>query len=287
MLIFAGSYGKTLAKSLKSWQNGQSGSYEESFFKNGERKIKILSRVKGKEVWVVQDMAREAEQALIELLLLVDGLKEAGAKKIVAIVPFLAYSFQNRRFEGEPISVRVIAKMISISGIDELLLVDLHEPSSLEYFTIPVTNVSMVDIFANEIKKLKLGEDVCVIAPDKGSAKRAQKLAKITDLPLTRLTKKRNLQTLEIGGLKLIQGKITETCILIDDAVNSGRTIVEISKWLKKRGAKKVIWLVSHFMGVKGSLGRIIPMIDQLITTNSCENGLKATKKVRIIELKW
>jgi len=287
MLIFAGSYGQTLGKSLRVWKKGQEGKYTESFFKNGERRIQINSKVSGKEVWVVQDMAREAEQALVELLLLVDALKDGGAKKITAIIPFLGYSFQNRQIAGEPISVRVIARTLSVSGIDQLMLVDLHEPTILKYFTIPVTNISTTTLFAGVVKKLKLEKNICVVAPDKGSTERAQKLAEASGLLLTRLTKERDLCTLEVGELKLVEGEVEETCVLIDDAINSGRTVVEVSECLRKRGAKKIIWLVTHFMGVAGSLEIIIPKIDLLVTTNSCAHGLKETKKVKIVELRW
>ncbi|MFH2019030.1 MAG: ribose-phosphate diphosphokinase [bacterium] len=287
MLIFAGRYGKTLGKSLTAWKKAREGEYTQSYFKNGERRIKILTEVKGEEVWVVQDMAKNADAALVELLLLIDAMKEMKAKKITAAVPFMAYSFQNRKFEGEPISARVIARTLSASGADEIILVDLHEKSILAHFTIPVKNISTTELFAEEIKKLELGKEVCVVAPDKGSAGRAERLSKLLGLPIVRVNKERDRRTLEVGGLKIVEGKLKDTCLLIDDAVNSGRTVVEVSKWLRKKGAKKIVWLVTHFMSVEGSLEMILPTIDLLITTNSCEHGLKVSSKVKIIELTW
>lgn len=287
MLIFAGSYGKTLSRSLAMWKKSRIGKYSQSFFKNGERRINILTEVKGEEVWVVQDMAVNAEGALVELLLLIDAIKEMNAKKIILVVPFMAYSFQNRKSEGEPISARMMARTLSSSGVSEIILVDLHEKSILDYFTVPVKNVLTTEIFAEELKSLKLTGELCVVAPDKGSAVRVERLSKLSGLQVVRLSKERNCQTLEVEGLRIVEGKLKDTCLLIDDAVNSGRTIREVSKWLRKMGVKKIVWLVTHFMNVEGSLEMILPTIDLLITTNSCEHGLKESRKVKIIKLKW
>lgn len=284
MLIFSGKWGQSVGKFLVSSGVGEKGEIEFSKHKNGELRMIVKTNITSQDCIVVQSMAPEPNESFVELLLMVDVLKEKGARRIEVIIPFLGYSYQNRHFDGEPVSARVIARAISSSGADSVKVVDIHAMNCLEYFTVPVQNIETEKIFAKYIKNNDMNR-VVVVGPDKGSRARVKRFAKMIDKPVLLLQKTRDEKTLDVVDLKIVEGEIDETCILIDDSVNSGGTVVSVSDLLRVKGAKKVIWMVTHFLGVKGSLEKVMNSADLLVTTNSVDHGLKESDKVKILEI--
>ncbi len=254
-------------------------------FKNGEQRVTLESSVAGQSCTIVESLAPDPDSRLVRLLLTIDALRENGASHVRLVMPWMAYSLQNRHFDGEAVSARAVARAISGSGVDEVVLVDIHAESCLTYFTVPVTNFSPLPQFVEYVTSHELST-YTVVGPDKGSHVRARELAKMTGTSVALLTKKRDTATLNVSDFSLVEGELGETCLLVDDAVNSGSTIVGVSRWLRTQGVKKIVWCVTHFLGVPGSLDIILPEIDLLITTDSVEHGLKTQGKIVVVPLR-
>ena len=252
-------------------------------FKNGEQRIKLLGNVNGARCVVVESMAPNPDEKLVRILLTVDALKENGARAVELFMPWMGYSLQNRHFDGEAVSSRVVARAISGSGADSVSVVDVHSDACLSYFTIPVKNISSAPVFSRYMQREQ--QQYTVVAPDAGSRGRVEDLAKLVNAPAAYLSKMRDEETLDVSGFTLLEGTLGETCVLVDDAVNSGRTVVGVSRWLRSQGVKRVVWCVTHFLGVSESLELILPEVDLLVTTDSVENGLKTEGKIVVLPL--
>lgn len=281
MIVYAGSWGKGVSDLLVS-AGYEKGNIDISKFKNKEYRVRILDDVKNRKCVVVQSMAPEPNIAFVELLLIIEALKENGAEVVTAIVPFLGYSFQNRHFDGEPISAKVMARALSNSGVDKVEVVDLHEEGVLNFFSIPIENVSASKTFEKYLKNKT--EDYVLISPDKGSRKRAHELADMLGVRVVELEKKRNEQNLNIEGLGKLEGDIKDNCIVVDDAVNSGGTMVKVADWLRQHGASHVEWLATHFLGVEESRKKL-SSVDKFVTTNSVDHGLKTCGNIEVLDL--
>lgn len=285
MLVFAGEYGRSLGEALVKVDAGEKGEVEFKRFPNGELRIILQSDVKGKDCVAVQSMAIDPDRALVELMLMVDAFKENGAKRVVAVVPFMAYSYQHRHFEGEPLSVRVVGRALSVAGLGEVLVLDVHNPRVLEDFSIPVKNLDTNELFVEYVRSRGI-KDCVVVSPDKGSRARATEFAEKVGCEIVQLEKKRDLATQEVVGLSVLSGDLKEgaTCIMLDDSINNGRTVAAVSQWLRGQGVKSVEVYVTHFLGVPGSLETVMKGADILVTTNTIDHGLGDSERIKVLD---
>lgn len=245
-------------------------------FPDGEKYVRVLGD--GKEVLVVQSMFQPQNEHLVELLLLGDALREKGFKHLKAVVPYLAYSRQDRvTKEGEPISVRVIMKAISLY-YDELYVFDLHNPKTLEYFPGKALNVSPAKAIANYFKD-KLGEGL-VLAPDRGALERAKTVANILGLEFSYFEKKRISPT-EIQ-MRPVEVDVEEKNVLIvDDIISTGGTMIKAANILKGMGASKVFVVATHGVFAEGAIERVSKAVDELAVTNSIPTPVS---KISLVE---
>ena len=245
-------------------------------FPDGEKYVRVLGD--GKEAIVVQSMFRPQNERLVELLLLGDALREKGFKHLKAVVPYLAYSRQDRvAKEGEPISVRAIMKAISLY-YDELYVFDLHNPKTLEYFPGKALNVSPAKVIANYFKD-KLGEGV-VLAPDRGALERAKTVANILGLEFSYFEKKRISPT-EVQ-MRPVEVDVKEKNVLIvDDIISTGGTMIKAANILKGMGASKVFVVVTHGVFAEGAIERVSKAVDELAVTNSIPTPVS---KISLVE---
>lgn len=256
MLILSGSshpkFAAALAKELKAPLADRA----ISNFPDKTLRIKINADVKDKTVAIVQTMTHPAHDHLIELLLLADAAKSAKAKKIIAVIPYLAYSKQDQVFlPGEPLSVRVIAQVLSHTSIDEIITLDLHHPHIADFFTIPIHNLSFLPAIASHCEAAFGGRgNLVVVAPDEGAAMRARTVAEKLSLPLIIIDKHRSLTTgkvfispkrslLAVGQGDSLKDK---SCLVIDDLIVTGATLIESAKFLKAGGAKQISVFATH-----------------------------------------
>lgn len=273
MQLLSGSSTPTLAKQIAQKLQIELIACEISKFSNGEKRIWIKDQLRGENVILVQSFVTAVDETIIETLLMIDALERMGVRHINLIIPWMGYSLQDKVFrKGEPISAKVIAKIISNSYVKRVLLMDLHNDSIPGFFDIPTSYLSANKIFIEHIKQNFDLQQAVVVSPDFGGLKKARTLAQQLNLDLANIDKTRDLQTGEVKAVDLhgdVQDKIA---LVIDDVIVSGSTVVEAANCLKKSGAKQVIFLASHALFAGNAVNKIVnSAVDQTIITNTIE----------------
>ncbi|HZZ98349.1 MAG TPA: ribose-phosphate pyrophosphokinase [Candidatus Saccharimonadia bacterium] len=286
MLVCAGSSNLPLARSLATYLHAKLLDRELSTFPNGERRVHVLNgdAIKGQTILVVQSFSAPADEHIIEMALLVDTIKRAGAKRIYALIPWLGYSLQNDVFRpGEPNAAQVVADMVSTLPLTKIFLVDLHDPKIAKFFSVPTRHIETLSSFAEEIKK-HAGKDAVIVAPDKGGKPRAAVLAKKIGAPLVELSKSRHRDTGEVAmvGGDGVEGK---TAITIDDMINTGTTMLHVAEILHAKGAKKILAYASHALCNADHVKNLAKSsIDQIVVGDTINNpAVSASKEFRVI----
>jgi len=282
MKIFSGSAHPKLAKEIAKELKVKLGEIKISQFPNGEKRIRITEEVKDENVLIIQPTI--TNETIIEFCLIVDAAKRQKAKNVAAITPWFGYSAQDDVFRpGEPLSARVMAKILEACGVDEVMIVDPHSSKIESFFSIPVFLISSLKLFTSLFKKKALN-DFVVVALDLGAMERSLKFARELNLPLVLLQKTpRDRQTGEIGFLG-IKGKVANKKVLFfDDFVSTGQTLVKAAEFLKKEGAKEITACVTHYLPVEGLPERLQKsLINKIFMTNT----LPVTKERKFSKLK-
>ncbi|MCC8398825.1 MAG: ribose-phosphate diphosphokinase [Rickettsia endosymbiont of Labidopullus appendiculatus] len=243
MKILAGLNHKKLARYLANELNGQ---YVETYittFDDSETKVQILEDVQGCDVVIVQSTSRPTNNHLMELLLLVDTVKRAGASQVIAVIPYFGYSRQDRRYDSfSSVPARLVANMLEVAGVDRIITVDLHSQQLEGFFKIAVQNLDPISLFAPIIEAYS---NSIIVSPDIGGFVRVGAVNKIFNINMAVINKSRDsndqCQMSEIIGN--VSGK---HCLLIDDIVDSGETICKGAKLLMEVGALSVSAFITH-----------------------------------------
>ncbi len=254
-------------------------------FADGEIYIEINENIRGNSIFIIQSVSSPANDNLMELLLCIDALKRSSAKNITAVIPYFGYARQDRKVVPRTsISAKLVSNLITNAGADRVVTVDLHAGQIQGFFDIPVDNLFATPIFAKHInKKIKTKNMICV-APDVGGVERARALGKKLDVGLAIVDKRRpspgKSQVMNvIGNVK------NKTCILTDDIIDSGGTIVNAADALIKRGAKEVHVYATHGVFSGEAVKKIKnSKIKNLVITDSIDSSDKF-RKVRNIEV--
>ena len=233
-------------------------------FPDGEKYVRVLGSAD--EATVVQSTFKPQDEHLIELLLLGDALRERGAKRLRAVVPYLAYSRQDRvTKEGESISVRAVMKTIGLY-YDELYVFDLHNPETLKFFPGRAVNVSPARAIAGYFKE-KLGDGI-VLAPDEGARERAKAVAERLGLEFSHFEKERISPT-EVRMRPVDVNVTGKNVLIVDDIISTGGTMVKAATLLKEMGARKVFVVATHGVFAEGAIERVNKAVDELAVTNT------------------
>ncbi|MFY9589422.1 ribose-phosphate diphosphokinase [Rickettsia endosymbiont of Halotydeus destructor] len=254
MKILAGNSNKALAKHLALELNAD---YIESLtihFNDTEIKVEILQSVYNEDVVIVQSTSRPANDHLIELLLLIDVAKKSYAKQIIVVMPYFGYSRQDRKFSNNTaMPAQLIANLLKTTGATSIITVDLHSPEIENFFEIPIQNLSPLGLY---LPFLKNYNDFTIVAPDKGSIERAQKINNVFNIDIATINKQRDINN--ICEMIAITGNVKgKNCILIDDIIDSGETICKAAKFLMDNSALAVDAFVTHAVLSAGSLENI------------------------------
>ncbi len=234
-------------------------------FPDKETGVQILENVRGKDVFVIQSLAHEPNHFLMELLILVDALKRASARSIVAVLPYYAYARQDRKEKAQvPITARLMANLLERAGVTRVLTMDLHTEQIEGFFDIPVDNLYARSLFVEAIKKRKL-KNAIVVSPDVGRNKMARSFAEDLKLDLAIVDKRRvSSRSVEVSALiGDVKGK---DVIIIDDMCSTGSTLMSAAKVCKEAGAKAVFAVVTHGLFIGGTK---LKGIDEILVTNS------------------
>lgn len=256
--IFTGSSSHLLGQKVAKKLGVKLGQAEITRFADGECRVRIEEEVKSGTIFVLHSTCPPVDENLMELCLLGDTLKRNEAKKLVAIVPYLGYSRQDKvHRKGECLSAAFAAKMIELSGFDELITFDVHSEKALHFFKIPTQNLSAVPVLCEAMRALLHAKgkttDWAIVAPDKGAMSRARELAKNLGASAVFIEKERDLLT---GRLKIkgVKGEIAgKNLVICDDMITSGGTLVLAADFLKRQKAAQILACATHPLLVKSA----------------------------------
>lgn len=286
MKVFSGSSNPELAKQIAQELGVRLGRTELSHFPNGECRICIKEKTEGSACIVVQSFSAPVNSHIIEFLLLVDALYRMGASKIYAVIPWMGYAAQDKVFRyGEPLSAKVIGSIVSGSLVDRVFTFDIHNESIAGFFSKPLEHLSGDQLFVQEIKKTVESKNAVIVSPDFGAIKRSRIFAKKLGLEQVVIDKERDRAT---GKIKIrgISGDVTgQTCLLFDDFISTGQTAIHTAKYLKKCGAKKVIFSATHHFDVdQVSANLQSSPIDQVIISDTIPvKNLSKYPKIKVL----
>lgn len=280
-MIIGGSASQDLAAKVAVELGEEICYVETKKFPDGERYLRVHGNIE-EEVTIIQSTGYPQDENLMELLFLIQNVKDLGAKKVRVIVPYMGYARQEKRFnEGEAVSARIIANLIQSAGADEFITFNIHEKCVLDFFDIPSRSLSAMPAIADYISK-KIDEKPLIVAPDKGAYSFAQEIAEILDCECTYLSKVRlgpdKVETRIVDVRCDSDGESTvnvdsvknKKAFIIDDIIATGGTIVNAIKILQAHGAKSVDVCCVHPLLVNGATIRIYSAgADSIISTNS------------------
>ena len=303
--ILAGNSNPELAVDLAKELKTRLGKLSIRKFPDRETYVRIGEDVKGKKVFIVQPTSEPANEHLIELLLIADAAKRAGAKKVIAIIPYYGYARQDRTVkDGEPVSAQLFARLLRKSGVDDIIAMDLHS-NAVERFLKPEThlhalpkimsrlerkkpknNLRALPVIAEYIKERKI-KNLVVVSPDMGALKNATEQARVLGADIAVIEKKR------ISGSEVvargIKGEIRgKNCVIIDDIISTAGTMSEATKMLKKLGAKNVFIAATHGVLVGKAIQRLkTAPVKEVIVTNTIPQSehKKKLRKLKVLSV--
>ncbi|WP_343154894.1 ribose-phosphate pyrophosphokinase [Buchnera aphidicola (Pseudoregma panicola)] len=289
MKIFSGNATKELSKDIAKFLNKNIGIAEVTKFSDGEISVNIKENVRGHDVFIIQSTCYPANENLMELLIIIDALKRASAKRITAVIPYFGYARQDRRIKSYrvPITAKVIANFLSNVGVNRVLTVDIHSEQIQGFFDIPIDNVFTSRVISKDISKINLKNPV-LVSPDVGGVVRTRSVAELLNYKDIAIIDKRRSKKNESQVMNIIGDIKKRNCILIDDIIDTAGTLCNSAKMLKKHGAKKIFSYSTHPV-FSGNAAENIKKscIDEIIVCNTIplSKKIKNIKKVRTINL--
>jgi ribose-phosphate pyrophosphokinase len=238
-------------------------------FADGETRARINADVQDASVFIVQPTSPPVNDQLMQLSLLIDAAKAAGASRVTALVPYLAYARQEQRARrGDPRSAQVVARLLGAVGLDHLVTLDLHAPALESAFPMPVTLLHAEEAFLPLIKSWNL-KDLIVVTPDAGGLKRAQRFGQALDAPLAVVAKMRPRPD-AVVPLQVLGEVKGRSCLIVDDLASTGRTLAGAAAVLRQAGARQVFAAFTHAVMAPGAADRLFAaQFDRLLTTDS------------------
>lgn len=291
MIVFSLLSNQNVAKKVAKKFNAELGKISIEHFADGEMLVKSVSDIKNKNVVIIESTAKNAHERLFELLLLIDSIKRSGAKSVRLYIPYFGYSRQERvSWINEPVSCEVVARMLDTANVDEILTFDLHHDDIKKFFKTKFTSLGTTKLFGDYYKKYFAKKNVplnkvVVVSPDHGSNTRADllvnELAGSSKTILNKYRPKPNLAEHLKVNVDEVKGKY---CIIIDDIIDTGGTIISATNLLRNSGAKSVVVAASHAVLSPNSETRLLESrIDDLVVTNTIEK--KLAKKIKVLDI--
>ena len=285
MKLLTGNSNKNLSSKIAKYLKEKLVNSNIRKFKDGEIYVEINENIRGNSIFIIQSVSSPANDNLMELLLCIDALKRSSAKNITAVIPYFGYARQDRKVVPRTsISAKLVSNLITKAGADRVVTVDLHAGQIQGFFDIPVDNLFATPIFARHIKKKVKSKRIICVAPDVGGTERARALGKILNVGLA-IVDKRRPKPGQSQVMNVIGDVKDQTCIIVDDIIDSGGTIINAAKALKSRGAKEVYVYITHGVLSGDAVKKIKnSVIKNLVITDTIDNGEK-TKNVKNIEV--
>ena len=256
-------------------------------FKDGEAYVQIQENVRGADVFVLQPTCRPVDEHLMELLLMIDALKRASARRITAVVPYYGYSRQDRKDKPRaPISAKLVADLLTTSGANRALLIDPHAPQIQGFFNIPVDHLFASPVLVDHFKRLNL-PNLTVVSPDAGGVERARFFVKKMDSALAIVDKRR--VEMNVAEVMHVIGDVKgRTCLVIDDLIDTAGTLVKTAAALMESGASAVYACASHPVLSGNAVENISQScITEVVVTNTIPltAEAQAEPKIRVLTI--
>jgi len=270
--LVAGNSNPALAKEIADWLKLPLTKASVRRFADMEIFVEVQENVRGSDVFVLQSTSFPTNDHLMELLIITDALRRASARRITAVIPYFGYARQDRKVGSRsPISAKLVANLITHAGVDRVMTLDLHAGQIQGFFDIPVDNLFASPVMVRDIKEKFDLTKVMVVSPDVGGVVRARGLAKRINTPLAIVDKRRE-RAGESEVMNVIGDVAGYTCILIDDIVDSGGTLVNAADALLANGAKDVYAYLTHGVLSGGAAARIGgSKLKELVITDSIQ----------------
>jgi ribose-phosphate pyrophosphokinase len=257
-------------------------------FADNEIFVEIHENIRGSDVFIIQSTSYPANDHLMELLIITDAVRRSSARRITAVIPYFGYARQDRKVGSRaPISAKLVANLIANAGVDRVMMMDLHAGQIQGFFDIPTDNLWAAPLMVRDIKERFDLANLMVVSPDVGGVARARGFAKRINAPLAIIDKRRE-RAGESEVMNVIGDVAGHTCILIDDIVDSGGTLVNAADALLANGAKDVYAYISHGVLSGGAVARITgSKLKELVITDSIQptEAVRGARNIRVISI--
>lgn len=288
MKLVTGNSNRALAKAVSEYLELPLTDCTVKRFADEEVFVEIHENVRGEDVFMIQPTSYPANDNLMELLVLADALRRSSARRITAVVPYFGYARQDRKSAPRtPISAKLVANLITMSGVNRVLTLDLHAGQIQGFFDIPTDNLTAAPVMVRDIREHYDVNKLMIVSPDVGGVVRARNVASRIGAPLAIVDKRR--PRAGVSEVMNIIGDVEgQSCIMIDDIVDSGGTLVNAADALLKAGAKEVSAYISHGVLSNGAAARVAKSkLKELVITDSIEETeqVRAAKNIRFISI--
>ena len=283
-VLFTGNANPALAQEMATSLGVELGKATVGRFSDGEVTVELHQNVRARDVFVTQSTCAPTNENLMELLIMVDALKRASARRITAVIPYYGYARQDRRPRSMrvPISAKVVANLLETVGVERVLTMDLHADQIQGFFDIPVDNIYASPVLLSDLKS-KAYPDLVVVSPDVGGVVRARALAKQMGCDLAIIDKRR--PKANVSEVMHVIGEIDgRNCVIMDDMIDTAGTLVKAAEVLKERGAKRVFAYCTHPILSGPAVERIAnSQLDEVVITNTIPltEPARSCKKIR------
>ena len=288
MKIVAGNSNRALAEAIAGYLDLSPARAVVRRFADMEIFVEILENVRGEDVFVIQSTSFPANDHLMELLIMIDALLRASARRITAVMPYFGYARQDRKPGGRtPISAKLVANLITRAGADRVLTLDLHAGQIQGFFDIPTDNLYAAPVMVRDIKERFDLKNTTVVSPDVGGVVRARAVAKRIDALLAIVDKRRERPG-ESEVMNIIGDVRGKSCILVHDIVDSGGTLCNAADALIDQGATDVAAYITHGVLSGGAVARISSSrLKELVITDSIQptEAIRAARNIRVVSI--
>ena len=286
LLVFSGNANPALAKEICDYLDIELGKALVDKFSEGEIRVKIDEDVRGKDVFIIQPTCPPVNENFMELLIMIDALRRASAKRITAVLPYYGYARQDRKDQPRvPITAKLVANLITVAGADRVLTIDLHAGQIQGFFDVPLDHLFAINVFVEYFSK-KNPKNFVVVSPDVGGIKMARAYAKRLGSSLA-IVDKRRLSDKDAEVMHILGEVKGKHAVIVDDMVATAGSLVEAVAAIKKAGAKDVYAAITHPVLSGPAISRIEKsQLKELLVTNTIPLAKdKKTKKIKALSI--
>lgn len=276
--VFSGNSNPDLAKAVCKYLEISVGKAQISVFPDGEKLIRVEDNVRGRDCFVMQSTCKPVDENLVELLIFLDCLKRASARRVTAVIPYFGYARQDRKEQGRvPVTAKLVANLLTKAGADRILAIDLHAQQLQGFFDIPVDHLTGELVLSRYFKKKKIS-NLTVVAPDVGNIKTASKYTSHLGGDLA-IVHKRRFSGSEVKAYEIIGNVKDRNVLMCDDIIATAGTICSAAKLISNRGAAKIYVGATHGVFTAGAFARLkAAPIDEVVVTDTIPLTAKAKK---------